>query len=516
MRSKFLLKTAEGRLPLLLLLLAGLSLFLFQNQSTGFNAWHHGFLSSHGITLAKNLISDGPPLLMYEYREEQAGEILYHAYNRFPVVAFWLISLVIRPFEPDLAGQVYAARQLMNLFLLLTMIVSYKLVVAVVGDRAHAAIVTLLVMSTTYILRYGDMIFNDIPGLCAFVLALYAVVKAQKCRLSGPQLLLFALLPISISWQPYAVFLSWVLVEFVQLVLGGHATPRPQRVANFLRSPACIITCGAVMWGGMILGLQLFNEWRVSGGNLQALSSVDALLRRLGVADAGVSDPALALVQWDHFTLTQVGRLLLALVPFGGVTNLLPTISKALLIDRLVAACCLGTGMLVYLRYRPITPKVTLVLLGSGLLWAIGMRHFVAFHDFQAIYYIGFALALFISLVSRIPTPGRATVMIGVTLLFIISVYQSNTAKTASAAPLNAVTAEFQPIYTQLPAGSRVYIDGNRHTLVSGYHAVSFYLAGSIAVPLAEAEYAVSGNPNFEGVPLTANPQINLFKVNSQ
>lgn len=60
----------------------------------------------------------------------------------------------------------------------------------------------------------------------------------------------------------------------------------------------------------------------------------------------------------------------------------------------------------------------------------------------------------------------------------------------------------------------KVYLDGDRHTLGIGYHAVDFYLAGSITAPQSEAAYVISENTNFAGVKLTANPHINLFGAN--
>lgn len=502
------------KLAFFVFFLAGMSLFLFQNHVNGFDAGHHGFLSSHGIALAKNLMRRDQLFLMYEYEAVQDGKAVYQPYNRFPLFPFGVIGLLIQPFEPQLAWQIYAARQLMNLFLVLTMLLISKLVAALVGDWRLAVIVTLLAASTIYILRYNDMIFNDMPGLCGFVLALYAVVKAQKGPFTGPQLALFALLPITMSWQPYAVFITWVAVDFVTLVLLAPAPALAQRIALFLRSASFRVTFWAVVWGSCILGLQLLNEWRVIGGALQSLPSVKSLIYRIGTADPTLDTQFHALLRWDRLSLQQASRILLTLVPFGGIDNLLPSIGRALLINRVVGLAVLTTGLFAYIKVRPLPIKVGLILLGSGLVWAFGMRHFVVFHDFQTVYYIGFAIAGFLSIATLIPAHSRTSALLAVCALFIISIYQSNATKTKNAPPLNAVTAEFQNIYNHLPAGSKVYLDGDRYALGIGYHAVDFYLAGSITAPQSEAAYAISENPNFAGMQVTANPTINLFEVN--
>jgi len=490
-----------------------MSLFLFQNQANGFETDHRGALSSHGITLAKNLWHGEQRFLMYEYQSMQDGKVVYQTYNRFPLFSFGLIGLLIQPLEPQLAWQIYAARQLMNLFLVLTILLISALVATLVGDWWVAMTVSLLAASTTYILRYSDMIFNDIPGLCGFVLALYAVVKAQEGPLRGPQLAMFALLPIMTSWQPYAVFITWVAVDFVTLVLLRPTPPFAQRCALFLRSPALRITFWAIVWGGCILGLQLLNEWWVSGGALQDLPTIQSLLYRMGAADPTVYQELQALLRWDRFSLQQASRILLMLVPFGGIDNLLPTIGNALLINRFVGLVVLATALFSSWKARPFSRKVALILPGAGLVWAFGMRHFVPFHDFQSIYYIGFPIVCFLSIAILIPVRARGPLLLAICVLFSISIYQINVAKSKNAPALNAITAEFQNIYNHLPLGSKVYIDGDRHTLGRGYHAVNFYLAGTVTVPRSEAAYVISENTNFAGEKLTDNPHINLFGV---
>jgi hypothetical protein len=503
------------RFAFFLLFLAGMSLFLFQNHVNGFEASHHGFLSSHGMTLAKNLIYGDKPFLMYEYQEVQDDQLFYHAYNRFPLFPFALIGLTIRPFEPALAEQIYAARQLMNFFLLLTMFLLSKLIAELVDDWRVAVTVTLLVGSTTYILRYSDMIFNDIPALFGFVLALYAVVKTQKRSLSSLDVALFALLPITLSWQPYAVFLIWVAVDFVTIVLLGQESRQARRISLFRQSASLKITAWAILWGVSILGWQLFTEGQAnSGSSTQVLSSIDAIVRRVVGYDPSFSAAEQTLLHWDTFAFQQAGRILLAMVPFGGIENLLPMIDKPLLFNRLVALLILVTGFFAYLKHRCLPVKVGVILLGSGLLWAFGMRPFVAFHDFQAIYYIGFAILFFLSIAVLVPTQARTSVLLAVCVLFIMSVYQSNAQKSQRAEPLNAVTAEFQKIYDQLPPGRKIYVDGERSTLGIGYHAVNFYVAGSITAPLSEAAYVISENRNVAGVQLTDNPHRNLFAMN--
>lgn len=54
-----------------------LSIFVFQNYKNDFEAGHHGYLSSHGITLGKSLFSEGQFLMFYQKFLSDDGQITY-------------------------------------------------------------------------------------------------------------------------------------------------------------------------------------------------------------------------------------------------------------------------------------------------------------------------------------------------------------------------------------------------------------------------------------------------------
>lgn len=169
-------------LPLILLLVAVVSLLFLQSSKTGFESnTHHGWLSSHGIALAKNLVAGSDWFFMYTQKHRQAdGSISYAPYNPFPVFSFLITGLFIRPFEPNLAMQVMAARQLMNLFFGGAMLLCFLLTRLLLHNPWQALTVTLLAFSSHYMLIYNDMIFNDVPALFGCMLALYMIVKIES------------------------------------------------------------------------------------------------------------------------------------------------------------------------------------------------------------------------------------------------------------------------------------------------------------------------------------------------
>ena len=156
-------KQVNSWLPFILLTLVGICIFLTEKSDGGFvpGGFYSG-VSVHGLTLSKNLMNSEHPLFIFAGRELQDGKIVYDAYNRFPVFPFLLTGLIINPFEYDLSLQIYLARQLMNIFFFLSIIVAFKLVTELVKNRYLAISVVLITFSSYYMLTYNNLLFNDI------------------------------------------------------------------------------------------------------------------------------------------------------------------------------------------------------------------------------------------------------------------------------------------------------------------------------------------------------------------
>jgi hypothetical protein len=150
----------------------------------------------------------------------------------------------------------------------------------------------------------------------------------------------------------------------------------------------------------------------------------------------------------------------------------------------------------------------------SGLLWTIPMRQFVALHDFQSIFYVGFAISVYLALLSYINLQAWKLFAINVTLFFLITVSLSNYYKTPHS---SMITNQFQNIQNQLPENSKIYFEGDRKRM-KGFsrYAIELYLIGSFFTQQNEADYAISKNPDFNGVKLTSNKEFNLFKVSGK
>jgi hypothetical protein len=507
--------------PILLLALACLSLLVLQNHENGFEWGARGHLSSHAMALAKNLWTGDHPFFMFAQRSLEGGQIHYDAYNRFPLLPFVLIGLAARFFEPHLAAQILAGRILMDLFLIAAMVVTFLLLRRLSRDPDRAAALTLLAFSSYYLLFFGDMIFNDNPALLGFVLALYAVAAGEAGPLRRRSLLLYAFVPMALGWQPFAVFGTWAALDLGTALFARGGPSRRERLLDLARRPSIRIAALALAWTVATLGAQLLNEWRIVGGAFAALPSVRSMLWRTGVAGGNIMPPNAmgtpaeyaASLGWGGFLCEQCRRLVIMITPGASVLEVGLELRSAWSVPLALAA---AAALYLAARRREgnlLSPRLALVFACSGLVWGIGMRYFTAFHAFQAIYNLGFTLALFLLLSLYADARIWRTAAVLSTVLFVVCVARINQGKAGVAQNVNVITDEFQQIYDRLPRNSKVYVDGDRHAIGLGYHAVDFYLAGSISAPLDQADYVVSTNPAWGGRRLTANAKVNLFKA---
>ncbi len=198
-------------------------------------------------------------------------------------------------------------------------------------------------------------------------------------------------------------------------------------------------------------------------------------------------------------------------IPFATVLPVDPTAIMYSALMTLVTGLML-THKIFRWKADPIrNAPILIIFILSGLLWAVVMRHFVAFHNFQSIYYIGLPIAIFTLLGSYLnPKVAKITAVAGA-LLFIVNVRTTNQLKDLLAANVNERTQEFQAIDNHLPAQSTVFIDGDRSQLGIGFHAVDYYLIQTYLASPAIADYIISANPLYNQFRLTNNPHVNLF-----
>ena len=210
-RLRFL--TRPAALPLLLLLLALSTVFLFGNDRGHFyRSGHHDWITAQHLAQAVNLSPQHNFLPFVSRTLDLNGEPSYAVYTRWPIGSYALVKLVSLPFAPSLPGQLYAARVLMLLFYAGTALLAYLALCRLTGGRWVALAATLLTFSSYYLLYYNDAYAPDVgPALFGVMLTFHGmVVFTQEGRFR--QLLVKAGVALLLCWHVYALLLPFIVL----------------------------------------------------------------------------------------------------------------------------------------------------------------------------------------------------------------------------------------------------------------------------------------------------------------
>ncbi len=493
------------RFPALVLLAAAGVLFFVQHDEPGFLPGHHGFVSSHGLAIAGHFSPMHQGLMYSSLWQNPDGVHSFEVYSRFPVGTFALIRMVMWPFADDIAAQVYVARNLMGLFFMGALWFAFLSLRRLISKPWVAASAVLLAYSSYYALYYNDLVFNDVPTLFGVMLTFHGmVIYAQTGRMW--QLALKAALGLLLGWQVYALLLPYLL-------LGGIKRAREtQSLVKGLRSHYGMLGIWALFWGGVLLGVNLINEFRATEVPFLELSTVQALSNRLGFGAPEVFGEYVEQLAWGAFLKEQLYRIGQASMPF-----LLSRMVTAQGVYLVVGGCALGGSLA--LAWRGPHKRLLLSLAVVGLCWALPLRHFVAFHDFQSLFYVGIPLVLYTGggyYLARKAGDLMPVVTMGALFIFTFSVIQINPMKASQADQV--LVHDFERIKAIVGTGQRVYVDGEFRRMGGARHALGFYLAGSrFQFTPERATYILSEEPDaLPGRRTPENRQVFLFDAASK
>ena len=173
----------------------------------------------------------------------------------------------------------------------------------------------------------------------------------------------------------------------------------------------------------------------------------------------------------------KVGRMAIPAlsIPDAAATGVLSVIGALMILGALVIGA-MSRNRIIWM---------SLVL--PGIIWALVMRHFVAFHDFQSIYYVGIPLMLYYygmrgaMKISRFSAP----VLVGlVAMVFVMSSVHINVVKYGGPdADSVARTADFQRIAHVLGTGRRVFVAGDNMAFGCQKYEIEYYLAHNYLQP---------------------------------
>ena len=451
---------AAGRWAWLVLLLCLAVLLVSQQGSLGFQPGHHGYLTSMGLAMAKNLSAENRFLMFTQVAIDEGGNKVFSPHNRFPVLSYVLIKGAMSLSGGDLDAQMRWAHQLMNLFFWGGLVCSYLLIRQMSGRPLLAIAVCLISYSSYYMQYYNDMIFNDIPALFGFLLVLLGVVSWRHTG-SGQLLYIGIFVAIALGWQAYAVLVCWTTLEALWIAKRSWRN-RVVAVTTIVRHPATRALAVGVLWGGSLLSFNLYNE-----------SRVEMQVRRILKA-AVPTRPLHGLL--DKFSDRMQGR--------GGL--------------RLVGLLILPVVVFSYFFWRLFRESADrLALLAvflSGLFWTIPMKYFTAFHDFQGIFYVGMVLVIYLAMLHRLPENALGAVVGLAMVVFVYSNADLNRQKAEGSKYFSSYTRDFEKIDALIGNGRRIQAGADDKEFEQESKQLRFYMAGDYYSDASHAEFILSKN----------------------
>ena len=391
----------------LLLLLAALATLFLPNPDRGLfhRSGLHNAMTANYLMVAANLSPErrfaGVALLTLD----EQGAPSYRPYNRFPPGGYLLIKLAMSPFLDDLEARIHAARLLMLLFFAGTAIAAWLALTRLTANPWVALTATFLAFSSYYCLHYSDLVATEAwPDLFGVMLTFHGmVVFAQEGRFR--QLLVKACLALLLGWHVLGLLLPFVVLGLAQAFVStpSDATPRPfSSLWRLARSRHLVLGLATLGFALAVLSFNLANEHLLFKGakSLSELPTVQSMRYRAGLNEEFNAAYASALA-WPRFLEAQfihIGRLFLSPILIGADEVALRSAAWRdwLLLCGVIVFCACLLG-LAFTRHKSLWAVLTLF----GFCWTLPMRHSVAFHEHEALFYIGVPLTLFSLLLQR-------------------------------------------------------------------------------------------------------------------
>ena len=487
-------------LPLLLLLLALSTVFLFGNDRGQFyrSPPHNGISVNH-LTVAANL-SPEHDFLMFHYQTlDRDGTPSYALYNRFPLGGYALIKLAILPFDNDFSAQIHAARVVFLLFYVASAVLAYLSLHRLTASRWIALTASLLAFSSYYLLYYNDMTATE-NGLSLFgaLLTFHGMVLfVQEGRFR--QLLVKACAALLLGWHVYAFLLPFVVLGMASELNRVRRLSAPPSLAGRIKRGAAALLSSrhlrlgvvTLLFGLAVLSFNLGNEYRALDGevSLTELPTAKSMTYRLGADDEFNEDNAEALA-WGNFLENQFYRVARATLPF----TISPFDNEAIHEDRdylgvIVGVLASGVAVVGLLAARQKILLATLAL--SGFCWALPMRHSTAFafHDYESVFYIGVPLVLFSMGLLGLRRLFGDRLLVGLSaaalLVFVLSSFQMGRVghDRKMSEFQEVIVADFERIRIIAGAGQSVFSPISHRVFAwvwGGSDVVKYYLAGRV------------------------------------
>lgn len=471
------------------LIFIGLYTLFIQNDKNGFDDSMHSFLSSHGLTIAKNLNIENKFLMFNTKKLSDKGEIHYDVYNRFPITSFLLIKIPLVLADGNFEKEIYFSKQLMNLFFIGSMILIYLSLYTLSKKNLLALCVTLATFSGYHLTINHDMVFNDIPAFFGFTLLFHGIATFLETK-QEKQLLIKSMIAIAFGWQSIGL-----IAAFIAYGLFKVFSRKNQEKTQYMHIVWKLAIASGITTL-VFLGSNILIDMKTNQKTLFETSTYQSLIKNAGIkAPEQYSDQK---AYSDPVTFN-INRMVKSTIPYSVGREFTEGVEllKGLLVQKKFILL-LGLLLLFYVIILYKSPNKTplFILFFGGQIWMLSMYDFTFNHEFQTIFLIGTSLLLFYPIFNYLNEKSNkfmTPVFIVTTAAFISSIYLANDDQKIGSEKLKLITNDFQTIVSQLKKPSSIYLDGEYFHFIGYGHAPGFYLSGHyITDHLEDAEYIVS------------------------
>ena len=405
LRNRLQFFTQPAALPLVLLLLALSTVFLFGHDRGHFYRYgHHEWLTSQHLALAANLSSEHNFLMFISRTLSVDGEPLYETYARWPIGLPVLGKLAMLPFWDDLSARIYAVRIVMLLLFSGSALLAYGSLVRLIADRWIALTATLVPFSSSYSLYYNDIFAPDVgAGLFGLLLTFQGmVVYAQEGRFR--QLLVKACVALLLCWNVYGLLLPFIALGLIgELVKTRHDVSASSRTRqqiklygeSLLTSRYLTLGVASLFFGLSLLSFNVASVYFAFDGEiaLTELPLIESLIYRFGASpelDATLSKH-LAYPNFLKAEFYRISQMLLPFIlsPYDEMGQVIYTKNFLVFFGASVVGLCI-IGIIISTDSTDRLLLVSFVI--SGFCWTLPLRRYAAFHDFTSLFYIGIPL----------------------------------------------------------------------------------------------------------------------------
>jgi hypothetical protein len=502
-----------------ILLLAALSISLYTETHTkAFLPVHHGYLTSMGLAMGKNLDREHHFLLFTRKWIDAQGKAGVDPHNRFPILSYALIAATVSKCSDDPVCEMDRGRILMLLFCWGALVLATLMLWELSGNPLLAVCAALIGFSSYFLQYYNDMVFNDVPALFGFILVLYGITLFET-RGNLWVLWLGTMLAIALGWQAYGALLTWWVLVAIRSVTTVGLKGGP---GDLIRHRATRTMVMAVAWGCLLLVFNIFNEKSALNVPVSELPSLKSIEFRLGVSGGSAEYPEYKELRWKNFLNKQARRVMKATIPTRPLHAAINDASEkgSKVVKIVVGVCGLAVAILAVYGFGRLLLGMKkervafLALLLSGLVWCLSMRHFTAFHDFQAMFYVGFAMAFWLALCSRLPEKALGWMAVLALAVFTYSAVDLNRFKTEEGRSFESRTTDFAAIRKIVGENRRIQVGQTDAEFEAEFVPFRFYMAGNYYSDPTQSQFIVTRDRAFASPNLTpGNHEYFLFRA---